>query len=109
MKYEEKFSDAELGKIIEEGLIYMCACPAQVADAIRKVRALYFYQVQCLNDPGNESEVHQTIGRSAMLAHAELENCMDKVLELEKWDRTTLSMPPLLRVKQAKSLLDDDV
>jgi len=32
MTYVERFTDAELEKIIESGLIYMCACPAQVAN-----------------------------------------------------------------------------
>ncbi len=85
----------------------MCACPAQVADTIRKVRALYYYQLQCLNDPNNETEVHQSIGRSAALAHTELQNCMEKILELENWDRATLTMPPALRIKQAGALLND--
>lgn len=107
MEYEERFSDADLEKIVEEGLIYMCACPAQVAEAIRRVRELHRYQTVCLNQPDHYSEVHQTIATSAATAHAELQDCMDKILELEKWDRATLTMPPALRVKQAKFLLDD--
>lgn len=107
MHYEERFTDAELEKVVDEGLIYMCACPAQVAGGIRKVRELYRYQRQCLEDPTNESAVHQAIALSACLAHRELQDCMDKVLELEQWDRATLTMPPHLRVKQARSLLDD--
>jgi hypothetical protein len=104
MLYEENFTNAELEKIIEEGAIYMCACPAQVADAIRKVRELYHYQLQCLNDPSNESAVHQAIGCSAIRVHAELQSCMERVLELEAWDRATLTMPPHLRCKQVHSL-----
>ena len=53
MTYVEQFSDAELVQIIEEGLIYMCACPAQVADALRKLRELYRYQMTCLEDSTN--------------------------------------------------------
>lgn len=41
MIYEERCSYIKLGTIIEEGLIYLCACPAQVADTIRRVRELY--------------------------------------------------------------------
>jgi glutamyl/glutaminyl-tRNA synthetase len=40
MPYEERFTDAEFVRIVEEGLIYMCACPAQVAEAMRKLREL---------------------------------------------------------------------
>lgn len=107
MDYEERFSDADLEKIVEEGLIYMCACPAQVAEAIRKIRELHRYQGSCLNDPDNDAVVHQTIALSAVQVHADLQDCLEKVLELEKWDRTTLTMPFNLRVKQAKFLLDD--
>jgi hypothetical protein len=35
MEYEERFTDAELVSVIEQALIYMCACPAQVAQASR--------------------------------------------------------------------------
>lgn len=107
MDYEERFSDHDLEKIVEEGLIYMCACPAQVADAIRKLRALYRYQTHCINDPENALEVHQTIAHSAILAHAQLQDCLDQVLALEKWDRATLTMPANLRVRQAKAMLSD--
>lgn len=107
MEYVERFSDAELEKIMEEGLIYMCACPAQVAETIAKIRALYRYQMACLDDTNNDSEVHRTIAQSAIRTHVELQNCMDKILEIEKWDRTTLTMPAGLRIKQAKYLTDD--
>jgi len=83
MDYEEKFSDQDLEKIVEEGLIYMCACPAQVADAIRKLRALFRYQTHCINDPDNASDVHQTIAQSAIQAHAQLQDCLEQVLVLE--------------------------
>ena len=85
----------------------MCACPAQVAEAIRKTRELHRYQRDCLNDPDNDSEVHQAIALSAVRVHAELQDCLDTVLRLEKWDRATLTMPPNLRVKQAKCLRED--
>jgi hypothetical protein len=107
MDYEEKFSDRDLEKIVDEGLIYMCACPAQVAQAIRQLRALFRYQTQCINDPDNASVVHQTIAKSAILAHAQLQDCLDQVLTLEKWDRATLSMPADLRIRQAKAVQSD--
>ena len=31
MNYTERFSAAELAQVINESLVYMCACPAQVA------------------------------------------------------------------------------
>ena len=104
MVYEERFSDVELAQIISEGLIYMCACPAQVAEAVRKVRELYRYQMNCLQDSENERTVHQTIAETAAATHHQLQDCMDQILVLEKWDRETLQMPEYLRVKQLKEI-----
>lgn len=107
MIYEERFTDAELELIVEAGLIYMCACPGQVADATRKLRELHRYQLNCLTDPENDSRVHQAIADSTVLAHAQLQDCLDVVLELEGWDRQTLQMPEGLRCRQKKAMLED--
>jgi len=107
MDYQERFSDAELETIAEQGAIYMCVCPASVADALRKIRALYRYQQSCLQGEGNDPLVHQTIAHSAAVTHAELEDCMEKILVIEKWDRTTLQMPDNLRAQQMQTLLED--
>lgn len=107
MTYVEQFSDAELVQIIEEGLIYMCACPAQVADALRKLRELYRYQMTCLEDSTNASLVHQTIAESVITSHAQLQACLERVLELEQWDRATLRMPEGLRRRQMREMLGD--
>ncbi len=104
MEYSERFSDGELAQIMEEGLIYMCACPAQVAETARKVRELYRYQINCIKDSGNDCTVHAAIAASAVLAHAELESCIEKILEIEKWDRATLQMPADLRKRQAEAI-----
>jgi hypothetical protein len=103
-QYTERFSDADLVKIIDEGMIYMCACPAQLAEALRKVRQLYRYQNSCLLEPRNDSNVHKAIAESAAMAHQQLEDCMEKILEIEKWDRATLSMPAGLRRRQAEEI-----
>lgn len=108
MQYVELFTDSELVHIIEEGLIYMCACPAQVADGLRKLRQLHRFQLNCLQDPKNVSIVHQTIADSTIVAHAELQECLSRVLVLEGWDRTTLAMPEGLRKRQMTELLSDD-
>jgi hypothetical protein len=108
MIYEERFSDAELSKIIEEGMIYMCACPAQVAEAMRKLRTLHRYQLNCLTQPQNDSTVHTTIAESTIAAHATLQDCLDRVLLLEKWDRATLQMPEHLRSRQLCEMLADE-
>ena len=105
--YVERFSDAELVQIIDAGLIYMCACPAQVAQAIRKLRELYYYQLNCLEDAENSAAVHQLIAKSTITALAELEGCMEQILVLEQWDRATLQMPEGLRRRQMIELLGD--
>jgi hypothetical protein len=107
MVYQERFSDNDLGKIIEEGMIYMCACPAQVAENVRKVRNLYRYQINCLENPNNDSFVDTTIAKTAIIAHSQLEECMAKILEHEKWDQTTLEMPANLRIRQAEEINSD--
>lgn len=107
MVYEERFSDRELEQIISEGFIYMCACPAKVAEAVRSVRSLYRYQLACLESPVNDDRVHRAIAKSAIATHAQLQDCMDEILILEKWDRGTLQMPADLRVKQMKAITDD--
>lgn len=107
MDYVERFTDTELAHIMEEGFIYMCACPAQVAQAVRTLREVHRYQINCLQDSSNVAIVHQTIARSTALAHAQLESCLDEVLNLEQWDRATLRMPEGLRQRQFKHIEQD--
>lgn len=107
MTYVERFTDAELEKIVESGLIYMCACPAQVAENVRKLRDLHRYQLNCLDVPENCSVVHQTIARYTAKAHAQMQDCLDEVLVLEEWDRATLEMPEGLRRRLHKEMLKD--
>ncbi|MBT9505377.1 MAG: hypothetical protein IV109_02160 [Rhodoferax sp.] len=108
MQYEERYTDAELAQIIEQGLIYMCACPAQVADAMRKLRELYRYQQNCLAGLDNNPMVHAAILQSTVQSHAIMQDCLDTVIELEKWDRATLEMPANLRQRQLQELLSKD-
>ncbi len=101
---EQRFSDQQLERIIDEATIYMCACPAQVAAAIRDLHGLYRYQQDCLEALSSERPVHQLIAVSTNTAHAELEDCLERVLDLEGWDRQTLRMPEGLRRKRDESL-----
>ncbi len=105
--YIEQYSDAELDLIVEQGMIYMCACPAQVADAVRKLRALIRYQRRCAADPANDTAVHATIARSTIESHAIMEECLNTVIALEQWDRSTLQMPAGLRKRQMQELRAD--
>lgn len=97
MDLQKKFSDCELEMIVEEAAIYMCACPGQVASEIRGLRSLIRYQRDCIHSGRALNTVHQTIEASAMEAHALMEVCLERVLEIEGWDRKTLQMPAGLR------------
>ncbi len=108
MIYEERFTDAELDSVIEQGMIYMCACPAQVADGLRKLRELLRYQNRCLENPNNDHRVHKAITRSVIEAHEIMQRCLDEVVVLEKWDRATMQMPEDLRKRQMREILSDD-
>ena len=105
--YEERYTDAELISIIEQGMIYMCACPAQVAEALRKLRSLLTYQLRCSADPENDAAVHAAIATSTIQSYQIMQDCLDTVIALEKWDRTTLQMPEGLRRRQMQELLSD--
>lgn len=108
MEYKERFTDAELDKVIEQAMIYMCACPAQVADAVRKLRELYRYQLRCIENPENSVAVHTLIAQSTLQTHSLMQDCLEKVIELEEWDKTTLEMPAGLRKRQLKEMLSDE-
>ncbi len=92
-----RYDDAELRRIIEQGLIYMCACPAQVAEQLLKLRGLHGYQADCMEQGPVSAEAHRSIAIATARAHDELENCLDEVLAIEGWDRSTLTMPEGLR------------
>lgn len=108
MDYREQFTDEELAHVVEQGLIYMCACPAQVAEGVRKLRELYRYQRACLENPDNNQAVHRAIARRVTEAHHTLQECLEEVITLEGWDRATLDMPPNLRKRQMREMLSDD-
>lgn len=104
MTTTHRFTDEQIEHVIEQGLFYMCACPAQVAESIRHLRGLYAYQQSCVDTEGNDSRVHRAIAEAAMAAHALMEDCMERVITLEQWDRTTLDMPPHLRQRQMREI-----
>lgn len=102
MKYQ--FDSFSLSRIIDQALVYQCACPAQVCRSILELRELYDYQRDCANDSVNDRSVHDTIAEATSLAHETMEQCLDQILVIEGWDKTTLTMPESLRKKTAKAL-----
>ncbi|MRR49631.1 MAG: hypothetical protein EG825_01740 [Rhodocyclaceae bacterium] len=105
---ETRFSNEALVRIIEEATVYMCACPAQVCEQIQRLRGLVAYQTECMKTAGPGTLVsHHTIAVMAAQAHATMEECLDRVLELEGWDRATCTMPAGLRELQFKEIQGD--
>jgi hypothetical protein len=107
LPYTERYTDNELYSIIDQGMIYMCACPAQVAEGLLKLRQMIQYQLNCAADPKNDTAVHDAIAKSTIQSHHIMEDCLDTVIALEKWDRATLQMPEGLRQRQLKEVQPD--
>ncbi len=104
MELPQKFRDDEILKIVEDAMLYMCACPGQVAAEIRRLRDLFHYQLQCGAEAGNHPQTHQAIAAATAHAHAVLEACLEEVLAIEGWDRETLTMPEGLRRQRDQRL-----
>ncbi|MBW7894480.1 MAG: hypothetical protein H3C27_05135 [Opitutaceae bacterium] len=99
-----KFSSAQISKVIDQALVYQCACPAQVCRAIFELRELHEYQLNCANDGMNDRKVHLTIAEATERSHELMEECLEEVLQIEGWDLDTLTMPETLRKKPVKGL-----
>lgn len=105
---ETRFSNEVLSRIIDEATIYMCACPAQVCEQIRRLRGLVDYQTHCITKAGPDMQPsHRLIADMAGQAHALLEECLDRLLDLEGWDRRSYAMPAGLRQLQLKEVQGD--
>jgi phosphopantetheine adenylyltransferase len=96
---EHLYSAKQLETVINEATIYMCACPAQVADMLRKLRQLHDYQQNCIARESTEinQQVHNLIAQAAVEAHQIMETCMQEILRIEGWNPETLKMPENLR------------
>lgn len=103
---DKKFDDNMLHSIIDASLIYMCACPAQVAKALLDLRQLYNYQQDCISNGPLNSEVHELIATTVRENHQLMETTLDRILTIENWDRETLQMPEGLRQLRDKILTE---
>lgn len=101
---KEKFTATQVSRIIDQALVYQCACPAQVGRAIFELRELHEYQVNCGKDAQNDERVHTAIARATEKSHEAMEHCLAEILALEGWDTVTLSLPEALRKKPSKSI-----
>lgn len=98
-----RYPREDLRKIIEQAMVYQCACPAQVCKAIGQMRELHKYQQDCLGDQDTDRAVHERIALAAERAHTELEQCLADVLRLEGWNAETLEMPANLNKRRLTS------
>jgi hypothetical protein len=101
---QKKFTNDVLTKILDQSVIYQCACPAQVCEHINRQRALYDYQSNCLNLTDTDRAVHERIAETIKSAHAAMEVCLEDILRLEGWDMTTLEMPESLKTRILQKL-----
>ena len=91
------FDNSQLAHIIEEAMIYQCACPAQLAQHILGLRELFRYQHTCSVTRSEDFGVHARIMESVQRTHSDMEQCLHDVLVAEGWDLATLAMPEGLR------------
>ena len=101
---KELFSAAQVSRVIDQALIFQCACPAQVCRAIFELRELYEYQINCASKAENDERVHRTIARATEKSHEAMEACLTEILEIEGWDLATLTLPESLKKKPAKAI-----
>lgn len=96
---EHQYSAKQLETVINQATIYVCACPAQVAEMLSKLRHLYDYQQNCIARERTDmnTEVHNRIALATVEAHSIMEACMQDILRIEGWDLETLKMPDNLR------------
>jgi hypothetical protein len=99
-----QFSPEIIASILEQSMIYQCACPAQICKNINAQRALYAYQYNCINRSDTDHAVHKRIADAVTQSHAVMEACLDAVLQLEGWNTSTYEMPEVVKLKMLKQL-----
>ena len=99
-----RYSSTQLQLILDQAGIYMCACPAQLAAQMMELRTLHQYQMNCMSEMPDMADSHRTIADAVFRAHALLEEALDRVLDIEGWDKTSLMMPDGLRKKRDELL-----
>ena len=106
MKSDYQYSDEQLQKIKDQGLIYACVCPSQVSEQVLSLRLLLKYQAQCQQEVDERTiDTHNLIVDAAVKAHEIMERCLHDILISEGWDLQTLQMPEYLRDLIVKKLL----
>ena len=101
---KERYNTEQISKVIDQALIYQCACPAQVCKAIFEMRELFDYQINCSSDSKNNPLVHKAIAAAAEAAHEIMEECLNHILDIEGWNQANFVMPESLKKNTFKLL-----
>ena len=101
---KERYNAEQISKVIDQALIYQCACPAQVCKAIFELRELFDYQINCASDSKNNVLVHKTIAAAAEASHVIMEECLKQILDIEGWNQENFAMPESLKQNSFKLL-----
>lgn len=101
---KERYNAQQISKVIDQALIYQCACPAQVCKAIFELRELFDYQINCASDSKNNALVHKTIAAAAESSHEIMEECLKQILDIEGWNQANFVMPESLKKHTFKLL-----
>lgn len=97
MQLQQQFSRQQLLRILDQSLVYECACPAQVCRQMLALAELFQYQKDCVDRDDTDARVHRAIAEATRASYAAMEGCLSDVLDLEGWDRDTLTLPGGLR------------
>lgn len=81
-----KFSQDQLNKIMEQGLVRQCACPTLLTRLLSDTRYLHEYQKSCLEGSTTDERVHEEIARVTEIVSRILEDALINVLVLEEWE-----------------------
>jgi len=58
MELETRYSAEDIIRIIDQALVYQCACPAQIATTLLELRDLFDYQQKCADTDDTNRRVH---------------------------------------------------
>lgn len=97
-----RFSSEQLGKILEQAMLYQCACPAQVTRLLTEIHLLKRYQQTCLDQTQTDTAVHQRIYDTLQAITPTVEDCLETILCEEGWDMESLEMPEALQKQLLK-------
>ena len=106
MFLDHKFTALQLDIINKQAELYNCVGPIHVSMKIINLRKLFDYQKTCMDMPSQsdvQMQVHQRIAEVTKQAHQLMEQCLDEILELERWDKSKLEMPEGLRTRIEKT------